>query len=501
VPPPRSDPRWLLPALVAAGLAVSGATALKDIQPNDEGLMLRAAARIAAGEVPYRDFWWFYPPGQPYLLALLHDVFGPSLVVWRAVRVLADATVAALAYALARRRAGRGPALAAWLVAACAMAWPSGPHPFPVALACALGALLALESRPALAGAPAGLCAAWRIEFAVFLVAGAAAGLADRRALRLLAAAALTALALYAPVVAAAGLRPAWNLLVDYPLTDFRDYQALPFPLRYDGPLNTSSLRGFATDSLEPLLLFHLPLVLVAGLAAGLASLRDRRPLTVATAVLAVGMLGYLLVRADAFHTAPLAVLVAILGAWALGGPRAGWRIVPLAVCAVALAYGAVEGLDRRRLVVREATVPLALPVADGVRVPPRQAAELEAAVRAVQRLVPPGRPVYVTGRRADIVTSGHPLLNVLAGRPNPTRYDIAAPGVVTSATVQREIVAALERTRTPVVVRWTAPVTAAQEPNAAGRSSGVRLLDAYLARRYAPARRVGAFVLLTRRP
>ena len=41
---------------------------LNGIQPNDEGLMLQAAARIAHGEVPYRDFWWFYPPGQPYLL-------------------------------------------------------------------------------------------------------------------------------------------------------------------------------------------------------------------------------------------------------------------------------------------------------------------------------------------------------------------------------------------------------------------------------------------------
>ena len=495
------DPRWLLPALVAAGLVVSGSTALKDIQPNDEGLMLRAAARIAGGEVPYRDFWWFYPPGQPYLLALLQDVFGPSLVVWRVLRVATDATVAALAYALARRRAGRGPALAAWLVAICAMAWPSGPHPFPVALACALGALLALESRPAVAGVLAGLCAAWRIEFAAFLVAGAAAGLADRRVLRLLAGAAVTALALYVPVVAAAGVRPAWSLLVDYPLTDFRDYQALPFPLRYDGPLNTSSVRGFAADSLEPLLLFHLPLVLVAGLAAGLVSLRDRRPLTVATAALAVGMLGYLLVRTDAFHTAPLAVLAAILAAWALGGPRTGWRVVPVAVCATALVYAAVEGLDRRALVLREATVPLDLPVADGVRAPAREAAELAAAVRAVRRAVPPGRPVYVTGRRADLVTSGHPLFNVLAQRPNPSRYDIAAPGVVTSAPVQREIVAALERTRTPVVVRWTARVTAAREPNAAGRSSGVRLLDAYLARRYAPAGRFGAFVLLRRRP
>jgi hypothetical protein len=66
---------------------------------------------------------------------------------------------------------------------------------------------------------------------------------------------------------------------------------------------------------------------------------------------------------------------------------------------------------------------------------------------------------------------------------------------------VQREIVAALERTRTPLVVRWTDPVTAAPEPNAAGRSSGVRLLDAYLDRRYAPAGRFGAFLLLERRP
>ena len=30
--------------------------------------MLQAAARIADGQVPYRDFWWFYPPGQPLLL-------------------------------------------------------------------------------------------------------------------------------------------------------------------------------------------------------------------------------------------------------------------------------------------------------------------------------------------------------------------------------------------------------------------------------------------------
>jgi hypothetical protein len=90
-------PRLVLPALFVAGALVSGITMLHGVQPNDEGLMLQAVERIHAGQVPYRDFWWFYPPGQPYLLAVLRDLFGPSLLWWRIVRVLADAGVAALA--------------------------------------------------------------------------------------------------------------------------------------------------------------------------------------------------------------------------------------------------------------------------------------------------------------------------------------------------------------------------------------------------------------------
>ena len=43
--------------------------------------------------------------------------------------------------------------------------------------------------------------------------------------------------------------------------------------------------------------------------------------------------------------------------------------------------------------------------------------------------------------------------------------------------------------------------MTAAAEPNAAGRSSGVRLLDEYLARAYREVGRVGSFRLLARRP
>src|ERR1700722_14710174 len=87
--------------VLAAGLAAF--TIVQGISPHDEGLMLQAGSRIASGQWPYRDFWTNYPPGQPLVLALLQDIFGASLLVWRVVAVATDAAVALLAFRLAHR--------------------------------------------------------------------------------------------------------------------------------------------------------------------------------------------------------------------------------------------------------------------------------------------------------------------------------------------------------------------------------------------------------------
>ncbi len=94
---------------------------------------------------------------------------------------------------------------------------------------------------------------------------------------------------------------------------------------------------------------------------------------------------------------------------------------------------------------------------------------------------MPAGEPLFVANPRHDLLRVGNPLVYVLLDRPNPTRYDVMQPGVVTSAGVQREIVADLRRSRPELVVRWLSPVASEAEPNGAGRSSGVRILDRYL--------------------
>ena len=503
---------------LAAGL--SSLTAFHGINQNDEGLMLQPAARIAAGEVPYRDFFLFHAPGQPYLLAGLWKLFGASLVPWRILRLVTNAAVAVLAYKLARRHAPPRLALAAWVVAAGAMAAPNGPNPHAIALAFALAALIAIPRAPLAAGVLAGLCAAWRVDFALYLwlgiaIACLAGGRRDALA-RFLGAAVLTGAALLAPVLLMAGLADPWQMLVRHPLEYVGD-QALPLSLRYGGELSGAVPWGLR-DSAAHLLLFYLPVALLVGTAAALGVLatgftRERWP-TLAVGVFTIGAAHYLLIRADEYHTAPLAVMFGIVAAWAIarGRPAAARRVwvVPAAVTAVVLVATAWQGLDRSIREAQTAHVPIRLTVADGVQglasgrcsyrsrpLATCRLVDLERAVRYVQGRVPPGRAIYVATRRSDLVTSGAPLFYVLAQRPNPTRYDILPPRLVTSAPVQREIVRDLEQNGLPLVVRWAAPITTAPEPNGAGRSSGVRLLDDFLAENYRQAARFGSYLIL----
>jgi hypothetical protein len=75
-------------------------------------------------------------------------------------------------------------------------------------------------------------------------------------------------------------------------------------------------------------------------------------------------------------------------------------------------------------------------------------------------------------------------------------------PGVVTTAPVQRQMVASLQSSHTRVVIRWLDPRATEVEGNGAGRSSGVHILDRYLAANFRPVRRFGVYqVLIRRRP
>ncbi|HEV2875312.1 MAG TPA: hypothetical protein VGW14_09195, partial [Thermoleophilaceae bacterium] len=170
-----------LALLLGFGALLSALTILDGINPHDEGLVLQAAARVADGELPYRDFYANYGPGQYYLAGGLDAVFGPSLLAWRIVRVALDALVGVFAYALVRRDAPEPFALGAWVAVVAVMAHPTLPHPNAPALALAFGAILIARRSPAAAGVLAGLAFAFRFDVGVAAaVAAALAAAGDR---------------------------------------------------------------------------------------------------------------------------------------------------------------------------------------------------------------------------------------------------------------------------------------------------------------------------------
>jgi hypothetical protein len=415
---------------------------------------------------------------------------------WRLLRVIVDATTALLAYALVRDRAATGPALLAGAAAGLTAAQPVSANAANTALLFALAAVwLAGRRRPALAGVAAALALFWRPDLgaAAALAAAATAWVAagSRRApLRALAAAVLAGLGLYAPFLVAAG---PWRVLDALAVQATRDgaWWRLPFPPAYPGRLRAAHL----PVDLKDLLGWLLPYVALAGSALAVAVAARRRsfvPAVAGLAVLALACTAYWVSRADEFH-AQLLLIVAcpLLGLALAKAPRPVSLVLGCAL-ALLLLGGAANRLSA--LVRPPDLVAVHLPGVPGIGVPPAEARALPPLVALVDRLVPPGQPIYVAPRRSDLVTSTTPIVHFLVRRPNVLHRDALLQA---RPAEQRAIVAALRRARPRAIVRWTSPASSHPEPNARGRPSGSRALDEYLAAAYVPRARFGDYEVL----
>jgi hypothetical protein len=279
-----------------------------------------------------------------------------------------------------------------------------------------------------------------------------------------LAVAALAGAALYAPFLVAAGPERVWDALVVQAGRDGAWWR-LPFPPGYHG----GDLKDFATW-LAPY---------AALLALVLAALRPTR--TAGLLILGAGAAVYYRSRADLEHAQALLVVAA--GLAALVRPK----LAGAAILALILAVGTA---NRASALLRP---PDLAPLGD-VRVPPADAAAIPRVRRLVQRLVPPGEPIYVAPRRSDLVTFSDPLLHFLLDRPNVLHRDVLLQA---KPSEQARIVQALKAAQPKAIVRWTAPESAKPEPNRRGRPSGSTALDDYIDSAYRLEARYGDYEVL----
>jgi len=471
----------------------------------DEGYFLDLADRVRTGALPYRDFSTYYTPGIFYLFAAVLKVFGASVLPIRYLTAGLRAAAAVLMFSLTRRVAPWPWAVVPVVVVLALDHWPIEPEPhpsWPAIVACLV--TLELVARHAdsgklrwlaAAGALAGVSFVFKQNVGAFTALGVAGYVVLRprpqsgrvlRAIQVLFAVllrvavsaflwsgldGLSAVALWLPVVlavlatVAAGLAHAGHGPRSAGLADtVRDAAAagagivvvtvswlLPLGLALgprDIPLGLflgevdprGLVIGFDAPNLDRLHLYLPTLAACAGLLA-LISTRNNRLQTWYVLFGALAMLA-MYPRSDSAHALVASPPILVAAAWALSRVRP--RLLAVALLGVPLLAVAPQVAWRADLLRAEPYEPLGLARA-AVLVPRTTAADIRGVVEFVQANTPPGAPLFVY--------PAAPLLNFLAERPNPTRFDHFFPGTLSQSDFDSAI-AELEQAR-PRYVIW----------------------------------------------
>ena len=165
--------RWSKAVLVVAA-AVLLSVSYRDLNLYDEGIILAGSLRVMNGEVPYRDFWAMYPPGNFYINAWLFSVFGEQAYWNRLFDALTKMAIVLVAYAIIRTWLSRRRSLFF-----AAVVWSFllviGSPGFPVFQATLLALVMLLTLMRAAQVGPAR--GAPRVLFTLIFLAGALNGL------------------------------------------------------------------------------------------------------------------------------------------------------------------------------------------------------------------------------------------------------------------------------------------------------------------------------------
>lgn len=123
---------WWTGSLVFAFLFLY-ATMSRRVNAYDEGLVLFGSYRVMSGELPYRDFYTNYGPGQFYIVATLFKLFGPSVIVERLWDLAVRSITISAIYLIVSRVSDRKTALltiavvVVWLAALPSYGYPVFP--------------------------------------------------------------------------------------------------------------------------------------------------------------------------------------------------------------------------------------------------------------------------------------------------------------------------------------------------------------------------------------
>lgn len=522
-------PVWSGLAVFVAAFAVMFLLMVRDINIYDEGIVLTDALRVMVGEIPHRDYYANYGPGQFYVVAALFSIFGKALIVSRVYGLAIMASIVAMTFFLLVRRVQLWVCLvASFICGAWIIAIPQYLYPvFPTALLAMLGSALLLApdgltrwQNVALAGATAGVAALFRYDTGFFILVAhciaiialiaSGAPMADRirRALPMVLIYGIAAGVVFLPLAISFLLvAPVSSFIadiLDYPIHYYARMRGLPFP-------TLSAMRqhpDFAGVYFPIGALLIALWLLIEQRRRGLgisASGRLDAPFLIVFSLLTAVLYYKGVVRVSTTHMI-LAILPAILLLalvanrwWERGGIA---RIVAGAALLLAFLPSAVGAFREVRSDVSDkqrTVIGWALGLGKGASVCDKERqkylsrldAPYQAVVNYLDHFSGPNDRIFAGLDRHDKMFVNPVALYYAADRLPGTHWQQFDPGLQTRADIQMQMVGDLNRNRVRWIVR-DGSFGDIVEPNQSSKSSGVFILDRFIAAHYRPVAQTG---------
>lgn len=510
------------------------------INVYDEGLSVYGAVRVLEGEIPYRDFWTIYSPGQFYTLALLFKVFGISLLPARIFSIVINFNIIILTYFLSKKLFSQNFAFLSWLLA---LFWlkslrlfssPISPSVMFSLLSC-LCLIDFLSSNKGLkiimAGIFTGLATLFRhdIGFYTFfsetiliLFYGLRSFKNDKclfkkflKCLYIWNKYFCSTMMVLIPVASFfiyyTPLSQLFFDLIIFPAIIFPKFRSLPYPsifpdLKY--ALNGEQTFFYFMKEILNRFLFYFPLFIFAISFLWIVFSIYRKRFSdskwgfLLFIILGVMFFNTARVRSDVPHLFPMMIPAIILLSVILSefirknDIKVRSLILPLLYIMTSLILLAFILKTFEFKISNENLISLELKRGKGIYLPRNQAHFLQKSIQYIQEHVSINEKIFVGNARHDRIFTNDIMFYFLAERKSATKYHELHPGLATTSHIQREIIRELEINGVRYIILWSG-VENIKEPNESNISSGIFILDRFIKSYYQELVKFGPYTIL----
>jgi hypothetical protein len=480
------------------------------LAPLDEAVILVGAERILKGQIPNKDFFTVYPPGQIYTLSALFRLFGISVTVERMYDIIVKILLSLSVFLVIKRLSSDKIALCGWVMSLIWIEYSTFPaypvYPTLFFILISVSFILFYMDRPKnyyifLSAVSIMIAILFRHDLgglaaiAIMLVLFLRKMMNVHRSWSPMITFILSVLITALPVIFIVYINSSIKLMVDdlilYPALVLPKYSELPYP-----PLSRWNL---------PFYVF--PLVMVAGIITFLILNRREINKTVVYGVLLVSLIGLFFlnqvrVRSDLIHLLPVAMIGIILAPILLFVlPRAlsvsTWQYRTL--CVLFIVFFTItlsKPIGRKfRSFPKGYSVKEVNPEIERARyqyiVP-----DIKQAVAFIKKITSEDDYIYVGVINHDRFTVNHPIIYFLTERRSATKYHEFNPGLINTLRTQEVMVGELKDKDVPVVVLAEQPW---EEPNLSSADSGTNILDNYIKANYKLKKTYGNFEIWTK--